>query len=70
MCERGIARKDEQRIEMALTLASAPVLATRRLLHHNHVFTIRDDSCRLKETRHSGLLQKPAASEAKSTQKS
>jgi len=32
-----------------------------RLLHHSHVVTIRGDSCRLREKRRSGLLQKPAA---------
>ena len=33
-----------------------------RLLHHSHVITICGDSYRLREKRHSGLLQKsPAA---------
>jgi DNA replication protein DnaC len=44
-----------------------PVVATAildRLLHHSHVITIRGDSYRLKEKRRSGLLQKPAATEA------
>ncbi|MCK1624869.1 ATP-binding protein [Bradyrhizobium sp. 160] len=52
---------------------SDPVVATAildRLLHHSHVNTIRGDSYRLKEKRRSGLLQKPAASEAKSEKKS
>ena len=49
-----------------------PVVATAildRLLHHSHVITIRGDSYRLKEKRRSGLLQKPAATEAKSEKK-
>ena len=37
-----------------------------RLLHHSHVFTIRGDSYRMKEKRRSGLLQKAAATAAKS----
>jgi len=41
-----------------------------RLLHHSHVITIRGDSYRLKEKRRSGLLQKPAAPDAKSEKKS
>ncbi|MGY4353050.1 DNA replication protein DnaC [Bradyrhizobium sp. GM7.3] len=52
---------------------SDPVVATAildRLLHHSHVITIRGDSYRLKEKRRSGLLQKPAAPEAKSEKKS
>lgn len=39
-----------------------PVVATAildRLLHHSTVITIRGDSCRLREKRRSGLLQKP-----------
>jgi DNA replication protein DnaC len=51
---------------------SDPVVATAildRLLHHSHVITIRGDSYRLKEKRCSGLLQKPAAPEAKSEKK-
>jgi len=50
-----------------------PVVATAildRLLHHSHVITIRGDSYRLKEKRRSGLLQKPAAPEAKSEKQS
>jgi hypothetical protein len=49
-----------------------PVVATAildRLLHHSHVITIRGDSYRLKEKPRSGLLQKPAATEAKSEKK-
>ena len=52
---------------------SDPVVATAildRLLHHSHVITIRGDSYRLNEKRRSGLLQKPAAPEAKSEKKS
>jgi DNA replication protein DnaC len=52
---------------------SDPVVATAildRLLHHSHVITIRGDSYRLKEKRRSGLLQKPAAPDAKSEKKS
>jgi len=40
------------------------------MLHHSHVITIRGDSYRLKEKRRSGLLQKLAASDAKSEKKS
>jgi DNA replication protein DnaC len=32
-----------------------------RLLHHSHVAAIRGDSCRLREERRGGLLQKPSA---------
>jgi hypothetical protein len=52
---------------------SNPVVATAILgclLHHSRVITIRGDSYRLKEKRCSGLLQKPAALEAKSEKKS
>ena len=52
---------------------SDPVVATAildRLLHHSHVITIRGDSYRLKEKRRSGLLQKPAAPDAKLERKS
>lgn len=40
-----------------------------RLLHHSQVITIRGDSYRLREKRRSGHLQKAAAPEAKSQQK-
>src|ERR1700748_2377639 len=49
-----------------------PVVATAildRLLHHSHVLTLRGDSYRLKEKRRSGPLQKPAAPDAKSEEK-
>jgi DNA replication protein DnaC len=39
-----------------------PVVATAildRLLHHSHVVTIRGDSYRLREKRHSGLINAP-----------
>ncbi len=39
---------------------SDPVVATAildRLLHHSHVITIKRESYRLKEKRHSGLLK-------------
>jgi len=46
------------------TVFGDPVVATAildRLLHHNHVITIRGDSYRLKEKRRAGLVQKQAA---------
>lgn len=49
-----------------------PVVATAildRLLHHSHVITIRGDSCRLRERRRSGLLQRAAAPESKTQSK-
>lgn len=45
------------------TVFGDPVVATAildRMLHHSHVATIRGESCRLREKRRSGLLQKAA----------
>ena len=45
------------------TVFGDPVVATAildRMLHHSHVVTIRGESCRLREKRRSGLLQKAA----------
>jgi DNA replication protein DnaC len=55
------------------SIFSDPAVATAildRLLHHSHAITIRGDSYRLEEKRRSGLLQKPAAPDAKSEKKS
>jgi DNA replication protein DnaC len=44
------------------TVFGDPVVATAildRLLHHSHVVTIRGDSYRLREKRHSGLINAP-----------
>ena len=46
------------------TVFGDPVVATAildRLLHHSHGLTSRGDSCRLREKRRSGLLQKAGA---------
>ncbi len=32
-----------------------------RLLDHSHIITIREDSCRLKEKKRSGLCKPPVA---------
>jgi len=43
------------------TVLNDQVVATAildRLLHHSHVLTIRGDSYRLREKRHSGLLKR------------
>jgi DNA replication protein DnaC len=63
----GIARRKAMLITSNRTVGEwgtvfgDPVVATAildRLLHHSHVITIRGDSYRLREKRHSGLLQK------------
>lgn len=48
------------------TVFGDPVVATAildRMLHHNHIVTIRGESYRLREKRRSGLLQKAAPSQ-------